>query len=392
MLRNGLVALLGCLYVALSIWIVGQQGQSYRDGLRRERLRARESEKPARPTESRQVKLADVVPGSASGPDPAPSAAPLRPVAGAITAAPAPTAPAAPPITAAAAPVAPAATMRVPDKTRTPPPAAGPSKPNPAAAPIADRTADRPPAATAAPVDPLADKPFWNQPQLTKNWELADLSTTDERKLGADLHELIVQLNPVASDGSWLKRVEDVAKPLLQNRLRKEITYKFTILDSDEVNAFSHPGGYVYLNRGLFDLIGEDEDYALQFAVGHEIAHVDLAHAIKCLQDPDITKMNGGTLRKLYWVIIPFGYLVSETVNQDYEADEWVASRMRNLGRSRRETLAFLNKLDGYATRHGFRDGQAKVRLAPDSSLIDIRYRRQTAAWRRLDHLNERIK
>ena len=142
--------------------------------------------------------------------------------------------------------------------------------------------------------------------------------------MGADLHEVIVQLNPVASDGSWLKRVEDVAKPFYQNRLRKEIPYKFTILDSDEVNAFSHPGGYVYLTRGLFDLIGEDEDYALQFAVGHEIAHVDLGHAIKCLQDPDITKMNGGTLRKLYWVIIPFGYLVSETVNQDYEADEWV--------------------------------------------------------------------
>ena len=42
------------------------------------------------------------------------------------------------------------------------------------------------------------------------------------------------------------------------------------------VNAFSTPGGYIYVSRGLFDLIGEDEDYALRFAVGHEIAHVDL--------------------------------------------------------------------------------------------------------------------
>ena len=51
MLRHGLVALVGCLYVALSIWIVGKQGQSYREGLRRERIAAHESEKPAPPPE-----------------------------------------------------------------------------------------------------------------------------------------------------------------------------------------------------------------------------------------------------------------------------------------------------------------------------------------------------
>ena len=99
--------------------------------------------------------------------------------------------------------------------------------------------------------------------------------------------------------------LEDAAKPFLETVARKDIHYTFEIMDSDEVNAFSHPGGYVYVNRGLFGLIGEDEDYALQFAVGNEIAHVDLRHAIKCLQDPDIKEMSGGTIRKLYWLIIP---------------------------------------------------------------------------------------
>ena len=143
------------------------------------------------------------------------------------------------------------------------------------------------------------------------------------------------------------------------------------------------------MNRGLFDLVGEDEDYALQFAVGNEIAHVDLQHAIRCLQDPDFKEMTGGTIRKLYWVILPLGYLE----NQDYAADEWTFTRMRSFGRSKRESLAFLYKLDGYATKHGFRDGRAKVRMAPEaSSFLDIHYRRQTAAWKRLDHLKEAIK
>ncbi len=126
---------------------------------------------------------------------------------------------------------------------------------------------------------------------------------------------------------------------------------------------------------------------ALQFAVGHEIAHVDLQHAIKCLQDPGVRKMTDGTLRKLYWMVIPLGYLVSDKVNHDFLADEWVFTRMRTLDRTNRETLAFLKKLDGYAVKHGFREGRAKVRLGPESSLLDIHYRRQTAAHKRLDHL-----
>jgi Peptidase family M48 len=375
MVRHGLVAALACAYVVVSAWIVAKQGQLYRESLRRERVLVREFETPAPGTELKKTSPANSIPDIASGPH---AAAQVASGSKAIE--------------FAATPVAPPATERVPDRNQPPPTVADRAKPQPSTVPIGDPATDRSSGRIAASTDPLAGDPFWNQPQLTKNWELANLTVGDERKLGADLHDLIVQLNPVAAGGSWLKRVEDVAKPLIEKCRRKDITYNFTILDSDTVNAFSHPGGYVYLTRGLFDLIGEDEDYALQFAVGHEIAHVDLIHAIKCLQDPDVKKMNGGTLRKLYWLIIPFGYLVSEKVNQDFEADEWVYSRMRNLGRSKRESLAFLNKLDGYATRHGFRDGQAKVHLAPDSSLLDIRYRRQTAAWRRLDHLKATFK
>jgi len=368
MRRWSIVAFLGCLYVAVSAWIVGRAGQAYRDSLRESRLAAGNTEQPPQAAADlkRPPSTAAVPADRPVGPEPAVAA---TTVAGGP-----------PPATRVPEPTPPAQAVADHDKAK------------PQAAPTENRAPARPVVTVPAPADPLAGDPFWSLPQSMRTWDLANLSAQDEHRLGAELHDVIVHFNPIAADGSWLKRVEDVANPLLENRLRKEITYKFTILDSDEVNAFSHPGGYVYLTRGLFGLIGEDEDYALQFAVGHEIAHVDLRHAIKCLQDPDVAKMNGGTLRKLYWLIIPFGYLVSEKVNQDYQADEWVFDRMRNLGRSKRETLAFLNKLDGYASKHGFKDGKAKVQLHSDSSLLDIHYRRQTAAWRRLEHLKERIK
>ena len=212
--------------------------------------------------------------------------------------------------------------------------------------PLADRATVPAAGNAAAPAERLANNPIWNQPALKQEWPVGNLSTSDELKMGADLHDLILQLNPVVKSGPWLSRVDDAAQPLLSTLKRKDITYKFTILDSDEVNAFSHPGGYVYVSRGLFGLIGEDEDYALQFAVGHEIAHVDLQHAIRCLQDPDVRKMPEGTLKKLYCLIIPFGYLVTDrSIRNTKRTSGCLAACERWAARSAKPSLSCTNSM-----------------------------------------------
>jgi hypothetical protein len=371
LIRYVTVAVVACVYIGLSVWLVGAQGRAYRESLRQGQGAAVSAEEPAAPRRTSQPAPAPADPEiKTSRPEEAPAPA------------------ASPPKTA----------ERPRDQGQRRKGAGGGGQPKRKVADVAKREPDTPPAKAAAPkaaipADPLADNPIWNQPEVTKEWDLEILTAADESKLGAQLHELIVSLNPLAEDGPLQQRVEDAAKPFLDSRSRKDIRYTFEVLESSEVNAFSHPGGYVYVNRGLFDLIGEDEDYALQFAVGNEIAHVDLRHSIKCLQDPDVKRMSGGTIRKLYWLIIPFGYLVSDGVNQDFEADDWTFSRMRNFGRSKRESLAFLYKMEGYANRHGFGSGRGRVRLAADNaSLLDIHYRRQTAARLRLQHLKEKIK
>ena len=209
----------------------------------------------------------------------------------------------------------------------------------------------------------------------------------DEAALGAELHELILQFNQRSETGSWQQRVQEAAEPFLTGRSRKDVRYAFTVLESDAVNAFSHPGGYIYACRGLFNLIGEDEDYALQFAVGHEIAHVDLQHAVQCLRDPGVMKLPQGTLQKLYFMIIPFAYLE----DQEFEADRWAYVRMRQAGRTDHECLAFLRKLDGYARKNGFVNGRAKPKPSGDTSPLENHYRAHVATWDRLKHLKDFI-
>ncbi len=368
MVRYVVVAVVGCLYVAGSIWIVRHQGQSYRNGLtkRKPAVKAIAAALPAATQENDRL-VTGVAASEVSTTTPEPPSS--RP-------APAP----------APLPAIEATPKAIAVDKPSPAPASESAK-TVASAPAMPRTAPAPPAGNAVPVNPLQTNPFWSRPQFSRVWELGHLTPRDESDLGAQFHDVIVQLNPLVKEGPWLRRVEEAAEPFLKLVDRKDIHYKYFILDSDDVNVFSTPGGYIYVSRGLFDLIGDDEDYALQFAVGHEMAHVDRQHAIQCLRDPGVTKMPMGTLQKLYWLILPAGYLSSDTVDQEFQADEWVANKMQRLQRTRREILIFLNKLEGYAEAHGFRNGRAEPRPNHDVSMLDNHYRAQTAAWKRLKHL-----
>jgi predicted Zn-dependent protease len=218
---------------------------------------------------------------------------------------------------------------------------------------------------------------------VKRKWDLSHLSAQDEMRLGAELNSLIMHFNRRLRGGSSLERVETAARPILVNRSRKDIEYTFTILDSDAVNAFSHPGGYIYVSRGLFPFLGQDEDAALQFALAHEIAHVDLRHAIQCLQDPDLKMMNMGTLQQVYTLILPLGYMDK----QEYAADRWAYQQLIRLDHTRYEALKFLRKLKGYAEVHEFNDGRAPYQPGQGSSPVDNHYRGHTAIWRRLNEL-----
>jgi hypothetical protein len=365
MVRYLIAAVVGCLYVVGSVLIVQRVGKEYRAGLNPNRLAA----KIVPNTRSPGVKdeTSPLVP--AANPTSTPSKSAL------IDAAP-------PPVTVASrkttgdhpAPIAPTIeTARV--KSVLAPP---------------KKNADAHPEREAAPVDPLANDPFWNKPELKKQWDITYLKPDDERQLCEILHAVIVHFNPLVADPTpWLSRVEEAAEPFYPKLQRKGIKYKFFILDSDVVNAFSIPGGKVYISRGLFNLIGEDEDYALEFAIGHEIAHVDLEHAIECLRMPGMKELPRGTMFKLYLLILPFGYVANEKVNQEFAADDWVSNKMTQIGRTRREILVFLQKLEGYSNDRGFFGGRMPPQPGRDLSPVENHYRAQISARERLKHLKE---
>jgi hypothetical protein len=73
--------------------------------------------------------------------------------------------------------------------------------------------------------------------------------------------------------------VSKVGRNLASYSPRPEIVWTFGVLDSPTVNAFSAPGGYVFVTTGLLKLI--DNEAQLAGVLGHEIGHISGRHALK---------------------------------------------------------------------------------------------------------------
>jgi predicted Zn-dependent protease len=111
------------------------------------------------------------------------------------------------------------------------------------------------------------------------------LSEDAEVTIGREAHpEILFQYGRY--DNEHLQGyVQRVGEDLAQLSARNHLVHRFTVLDSDEVNAFSLPGGYVYVTRGLLAYLNSEAQLAAVLA--HEIAHVAARHAALYLAEAD---------------------------------------------------------------------------------------------------------
>jgi len=55
--------------------------------------------------------------------------------------------------------------------------------------------------------------------------------------------------------------------------------FTFTVIKEETANAFSIPGGFIYVTSGIFEL--KPTEGELAFLLGHEIAHIEKRHIFK---------------------------------------------------------------------------------------------------------------
>lgn len=192
------------------------------------------------------------------------------------------------------------------------------------------------------------------------------LTPREEQAWGKKLHEEVTTETKVVREASVNNRVAKVVAPLVAARKRKDIEYTFTVLQSepDDLNAFSLPGGYVYINSALVDWIEQDSE--LQFVLGHEIAHVDLEHCNRKLtyaaRVSDLTAPAIGAFVGILHNIMSRSY----TKDEEFDADAYSYRAMLAAGREREQILAFPRRFAKYLEKKD----PKRVRNSQDSTVL----------------------
>jgi predicted Zn-dependent protease len=115
-----------------------------------------------------------------------------------------------------------------------------------------------------------------------------------EAALGREWAAVLTGAAKLWSNERAQKYVNNVGRWLSVNTERPELAWKFGILDSDDINAFATPGGYVFITRGLFLRLSNEAELAGVLA--HEVAHVVQQHHLKAMQSAAGSDFLGETL------------------------------------------------------------------------------------------------
>lgn len=105
------------------------------------------------------------------------------------------------------------------------------------------------------------------------------INERDEIELGRRLHAEISRRYQLTSTGQG--RASRTGQRVAAASRRPNLTYRFYVVQSNEINAFSIPGGYVYVTTSLLNLANDEE---LASVLSHEVAHIVARHSLKTYQ------------------------------------------------------------------------------------------------------------
>ncbi len=164
---------------------------------------------------------------------------------------------------------------------------------------------------------------------VTGQKELMLISETQEILIGKKSDAEIRDEYSVYKFNELNSYVTSVGEKLLKYVHRKNLKYKFTILDTPVVNAFAIPGGYVYVTRGILAYLNNEAQLA--GVLGHELGHINARHSANMISKQILFNVGVGVgyavskdFRKYAGLVLIGGNLLflKFSRNDEYQADE----------------------------------------------------------------------
>lgn len=124
----------------------------------------------------------------------------------------------------------------------------------------------------------------------TQAWELDQLTPENEYYIGRAVAANLIGRYGVCEDANAARYVSLVGYTCAASSEMPETFagYRFIILDTDEINAFGAPGGYVLVTRGMLKTC--ETENALAAVLSHEIGHVQNRDGLNAIKNSKMWK------------------------------------------------------------------------------------------------------
>jgi len=191
----------------------------------------------------------------------------------------------------------------------------------------------------------------------TQREEYTMTSTHKEVEVGRRIAQRVEEELSLVDEPALQNRVRSLGDRIVAVCDRRELVYHFDVVNDETVNAFSLPGGYVFVNDGLIQRTSTDDELAGVLA--HEIAHIAARHAVKryegglglhLAQLAALATREGMAVRGLN--IAMQAARLAYARQDELDADRLAVKYLKTAGLDPRGILTFLEKLQAEDRDH----------------------------------------
>ena len=104
----------------------------------------------------------------------------------------------------------------------------------------------------------------------------------EERAIGREAVAVLLGAVPLLDNDKIQRYVNRVGGWVALHTERKQLAWRFGVLDSDDINAFAAPAGYIFITKGLLKQMQSEAELA--GALAHETVHVLKKHHLEAVQ------------------------------------------------------------------------------------------------------------
>jgi predicted Zn-dependent protease len=182
----------------------------------------------------------------------------------------------------------------------------------------------------------------------------SSISQQQEVQMGQQSAAQVNAQLPMLNDATVNSYVNSLGRQIASHTSRADLDWQFSVVNSEVINAFALPGGFIYINRGVLTHASNESELA--GVIGHEIEHVVRRHSVKQMEQAQganvgvgiacaLTSVCQNTAAQAAIQVGGTAVFAKFSRQDEQQADEGGFNNVMNAGISPRGMLTFFQKL-----------------------------------------------